>query len=120
MRFSRAILMLSAFAALYAAPGDLKWKFQAGGGVFSSPAIGADGTVYFGSQDSSLYGLTQGGELKWSYKTGNGIGSSPAIGADGTVYIGSRDHNLYALSPEGELEWKYEMPSGSPALLHRR
>jgi hypothetical protein len=31
------------------APGSLKWKFTTGYGVESSPAIGADGTIYVGS-----------------------------------------------------------------------
>ena len=29
--------------------GILKWKFQTGGNVYSSPAIGSDGTIYAGS-----------------------------------------------------------------------
>lgn len=34
--------------------GGLKWRFKAGKRVFSSPAI-ANGRVYFGSEDGSLY-----------------------------------------------------------------
>ena len=33
------------------------WKFETGDHVFSSPAIGSDGTVYVGSQDNKLYAL---------------------------------------------------------------
>ena len=35
----------------------IKWKFQTGGRVISSPAV-ADGMVYFGSTDGNLYSLT--------------------------------------------------------------
>ena len=35
--------------------GTLKWVAQTGAAVFSSPAIGADGTVYIGSRDSKIY-----------------------------------------------------------------
>jgi outer membrane protein assembly factor BamB len=33
------------------------WEFEMGDGVFSSPAIGSDGTVYVGSEDKKLYAI---------------------------------------------------------------
>jgi hypothetical protein len=33
------------------------WEFEAGGWVWSSPAIGSDGTVYVGSYDNKLYAI---------------------------------------------------------------
>ena len=87
--------------------------------IVSSPAIGADGTIYVGSWDSNLYAINPNGTLKWSYATGYGIDSSPAIGADGTIYVGSVDHNLYAINPNGTLKWSYTMGSyinSSPAI----
>ena len=33
------------------------WEFKTGGRVFSSPAIGSDGTVYVGSEDRKLYAI---------------------------------------------------------------
>tara|TARA_B100001250_G_scaffold261484_1_gene225258 strand:- start:141 stop:521 length:381 start_codon:yes stop_codon:yes gene_type:complete len=33
------------------------WEFETGSGVFSSPAIGPDGTVYVGSYDKKLYAI---------------------------------------------------------------
>ena len=35
----------------------LKWRFQTDEWVHSSPAIGADGTVYIGSLDNHLYAI---------------------------------------------------------------
>jgi outer membrane protein assembly factor BamB len=87
--------------------GTLKWKYSTGGVIYSSPAIGSDGTIYAGSRDSYFYALNPDGTLKWRYETGNGIWSSPAIGSDGTIYVGSDDHYLYALNPGGNLKWKY-------------
>ena len=83
-------------------------KYETGDGIYSSPAVGADGTVYFGSDDTYLYALNADGSLKWKYATGGWISSSPAVGADGTVYIGSGDSYLYALNADGSLKWKYE------------
>ena len=37
--------------------GTKKWEFTTGNQVWSCPAIGADGTVYVGSDDNKLYAL---------------------------------------------------------------
>jgi outer membrane protein assembly factor BamB len=92
--------------------GSRKWAFETGDGVESSPAIGHDGTIYFGSYDSVFYAVTDKGgygELKWSYKTDGPIDGSPTVGGDGTVYIGSRDSTLYAFRPDGSIKWTYEL-----------
>ncbi|MBN2082493.1 PQQ-binding-like beta-propeller repeat protein [bacterium] len=86
---------------------NVKWTYTTQSGVFSSPAIGTDGTVYVGSQDDKLYALNPNGTLNWSYTTGDNVDSSPAVGTDGTVYVGSSDNNLYALNPDGTLKWSY-------------
>lgn len=79
---------------------DVKWSFEAGDKIYSTPAIGADGTLYVGSYDGKLYALnSKTGKQKWAFETGWAIASSPAIGADGTIYIGSGDGKLYALDP---------------------
>ncbi len=99
--------------------GKLKWSYSMRNLVFSSPAIGMDGTIYIGSNDHNLYAINPNGALKWSYTTGDIIVSSPAIGADGTIYVGSGDGNLYALTPSGTVKWKYTTGSSvgsSPAI----
>jgi hypothetical protein len=70
----------------------LKWSYAIGcwGQFFlgaPSPAVGADGTIYMGSDDNRLYALNPDGTLKWFYQTDDLIRSSPAIGANGTIYI---------------------------------
>jgi hypothetical protein len=97
----------------------LKWSFATGGLVVSSPAIGADGTVYVGSRDNNLYAINPDGSQKWSFPTGDWVESCPAIGADGTIYVGSYDDNLYAINPDGSQKWSF--PTGgtvysSPAI----
>ena len=77
--------------------GTKKWSDTTGNSIDSSPAIGADGTIYVGSEDNKLYAINPNGTLKWSFTTGNAIFSSPAIGADGTICVGSLDNNLYAI-----------------------
>ncbi len=86
--------------------------------IYSSPAIGADGTIYVGSDDGYVYALDPDADdeeerIKWSYETWGAVSSSPAIGADGTVYVGSFDGTLYALDPSAENDderekWSFE------------
>ncbi len=87
--------------------GNLRWKFSTGYGIYSSPAIGKDGTIYVGSNDTYLYAISPSGELKWKFKTDGKVFSSPAIGKDGTIYVGSEDGNIYAISPTGKEKWSY-------------
>jgi len=84
----------------------LKWSYTTGSNLLSSPAIGAKGTIYIGSNDRKLYAISSDGNQKWTFTTGSSIGfSSPAIGADGTIYIGS--DKLYAVNPGGTQKWSY-------------
>ncbi len=98
-------LLYSGYA--WADEGSLKWAFETGGGVVSSPAIGADGTIYLGSNDGSLYAINPDGTLKWTFPTKGAVHSRPAIGPDGTIYVGSRDHYLYAINPDGSSKWAF-------------
>ena len=82
----------------------------------SSPAIGADGSIYVGSYDDKVYALTPSGVFKWSYLTGSSVQqSSPAIGADGSIYVGSDDGNVYALTSSGAFKWSYLTGSYVPS-----
>jgi outer membrane protein assembly factor BamB len=92
--------------------GTKKWSYLTGTfSVFSSPAIGDDGIIYFGecgyNNDAFITALYPNGTLKWHYQTGDWVMSSPAIGDDGTIYCGSHDRYLYALNPNGTLKWKF-------------
>lgn len=76
--------------------------------VDSSPAVGADGTVYVGCVDGRLYALRpESGEIKWEVNSGGFVSSSPALGADGTVYFGTAAGRLYAVSAQGAVRWTF-------------
>jgi outer membrane protein assembly factor BamB len=85
-----------------------KWTFPARGHFYGSAAIGADGTIYMGSADGSLYALTQEGTLKWAFDTLDPIRSSVAVDGQGTIYFGAGDGQLYALNPDGTRKWSYD------------
>ena len=77
------------------------------GAVRSSPAIGADGSIYIGSADFKLHGLRPGSTQQWAFATGDEIFATPAIGADGTIYVGSLDAKFYAVTPGGAKLWDF-------------
>jgi outer membrane protein assembly factor BamB len=89
---------------------DVKWKFKTHGEVNSSPAI-ADGVIFIGSNDGSLYAIDQDtGTKKWAFTTGSRVPSSPAV-AGGVVYFGSYDGYFYAIdAATGKLKWKFATP----------
>ena len=84
--------------------GTLRWSFRTDGEIWSSPAVGLDGTVYVGSLDHRLYAVSPAGKLEWSFETLAYIFSSPAVAGDGTVYVGSVDAHLYAVRG-GRMKW---------------
>ncbi len=88
--------------------GKMKWTYTTGNDIDSSPSIGKNGNIYFGSSDSKFYSLYPNGTLNWSYTTGDGIYSPSSIDDEGTIYFGSRDNRVYALNPDGSLKWSYK------------
>src|ERR1700683_5287207 len=56
--------------------GDRPWQFRTGKGIFSTPVVGGDGTIYIGSADTWFYAISPRGKLEWKFKTGNLIDSA--------------------------------------------
>lgn len=98
------------------------------GATYSTPAVGTDGTLYFGVSyqvthhtyyfyavtpvygPSSWYFST-----RWSYLVGHQMTSSPALGTDGTAYIGTTDGYVYAIYTENT---GYQQNSPFPRYRH--
>ena len=92
--------------------GAVRWIFQPGDlpadvprdhfDVYSSPAIGSDGTVYFGQEFGRVYALDpSGGAVRWMQATRSGITwPSPALAADGLLYICDLSGTCYAISTD--------------------
>jgi|GEM_PF-6495532 outer membrane protein assembly factor BamB len=108
----------------------LKWKYQTGGRVMSSPLIvdlyGDGNKVVFGSHDNNVYALNSDGTKNWStsdkgysveFSGNNYPSSSPAyadLDDDGfyEIIVGSTDEDVYSINHDGSLAWSYEI--GSP------
>ncbi|MBM3315669.1 hypothetical protein FJY71_07540, partial [candidate division WOR-3 bacterium] len=89
-----------------AAPGAVRWTFEAGGDVRGVPALGSDGAVYVASELGYVYALNADGTRRWRAELPDRILSTPALGADGVVYVGT-EHYLYALKPDGSVRWRF-------------
>lgn len=85
-------------------------RWSTGNGIFSTPVIGADETIYVGSADKNFYAFDPVSGLKrWSFPTGECIDSAGCIAADGTVYFASCDAGLYGLGPTGDERWRLNL-----------
>jgi len=75
-------------------------SYPTGNYIYSSPAIGADGTVYVGSVDSYLYALTLTARPNGRTPLGACGNRHRAVASpwpDQTIYVGSYDWALYAI-----------------------
>jgi outer membrane protein assembly factor BamB len=105
-RFARVLVMFLAIASGQLPSGaearvlTNAWSFMISAPCDSSPAIGDDGTIYFGVWNGDFRAFSPDGSPKWVFRAGREIKSSPAIGRDGTLYFGSRDRKLYAVGAD--------------------
>lgn len=110
---------------------ELSWLQKVITSEWSSPVIGADGTIYFGGL--SFYALNSDYTLKTRFEGINygRFESTTTIGSDGTLYVGANiwedvkstsQHQvgyLSAATPDGKLKWRYKVGGGiksSPAI----
>ena len=61
--------------------GDRPWSFKTARGIFSTPVIGGDGTIYVGSADTYFYAISKSGRLRWRLRTGGLIDAAGALSA---------------------------------------
>ena len=92
----------------------LAWVFQADGILGGTPAIGPDGTCYFGSRSGALYAVDARGVQRWRFQTGGPVEAAPCIHPAGPVVFGSYDGRVRALDPEGRLLWERDV--GAPVM----
>lgn len=92
---------------------DDVWFFETGKGIFSSPVIDKDGTIYVGSANKRFYALNPDGTEKWSKLLGELVDSAALIAEDGTIHVGSGDGFLYAFDPAGKELWKFQPKGGA-------
>ncbi len=90
----------------------VEWMFRVGL-LASSPAVGADGSIYFGSLDGNLYALDPAGVEMWRASFGQ-ISGVPALSAAGAIYAGAAsplEEMFFALHRDGTVAWTYHLES---------
>jgi outer membrane protein assembly factor BamB len=78
----------------FAGPGPfalVRWTFDTGGPIYSSPVLGEDGTIYIGSDSGKFFAITPNGSKKWEFNAGGQIHSVPAIDESGNLYFGTTE-----------------------------
>jgi outer membrane protein assembly factor BamB len=101
--------------ALNGVTGAILWATQVqSAGVDSTPALGADGSLYVGAGHAVVALDAATGAQKWRFETAGDVESSPALAPDGTLYFGADDARVYALNAsDGTLKWWFAFPDGS-------
>lgn len=88
---------------------SLRWATDIGVPISTSPAVGPDGTVYFGAHDKGLYAISPQGVKKWTLYLGGKAYAAPVVGPDGTIYVITwDDQKLVAVAPNGYKKWEFK------------
>ena len=93
------------------------WQISLSDSIFGSPAIDAEGNIYYctgsGKVDKITMPVNQQASSVWQTPLGGSITGSPVIDGNGALYVGSADGKLYAIDIQGgNIKWSY--PSGAP------
>ena len=90
--------------------GTLKWKSDMIG-VYGTPAIGSDGTIYIVG-NGELFAYQPDGTLKWHSYAGGFDTNPPSIGPDGAIYVTTDSfhkdfggYDFYAFNQNGSTKW---------------
>ena len=99
--------------------GVLKWRYDADGPIYSSPAV-VGGRVYLATGTGSIVALdAETGEEVWKRNVGGPLHSSPAIAGD-SLFIGRSDGVVEARElATGEVQWEFrtrDRVNSSPAV----
>ncbi len=95
-------------------PGREFRRFTTSGHIPEAPAVGPDGTIYFGSWDGHLYAAAPDGKLRWAIDLKDRVTSAPAVSDDGRVLVSTFEGTLYAVRVVGGrpvVDWQAEADS---------
>jgi eukaryotic-like serine/threonine-protein kinase len=92
--------------------GEVSWKYKTDQAIFSSPVLGENNTIYFGTNNADIIAVNGStGEELWKNTDADfSIETSPLL-IEGLVVCGAWDGNVYAVSQtDGTLKWKTAGP----------
>ncbi|HUT01806.1 MAG TPA: PQQ-binding-like beta-propeller repeat protein [Phycisphaerae bacterium] len=98
---------------LNAADGSVVWKYDAGAGIWVSPACdpstgSGQANVYFGDRAGVFHAVSAAdGKRAWTFRAGGMILKPASLSPDGKrIVFGAEDMHVYCLDPGGKLLWK--------------
>ena len=107
--------------AISAITGEKLWEYATSAATYGAgPAVGPDGTIYFGTEDGdgSFYAVLPSGALKWKVTMGAAVKASPAVTSDGTVYVLADKGNLAALdAASGTAKWSETLDGNAGGVI---
>jgi outer membrane protein assembly factor BamB len=85
------------------ARGDVLFRYEAAGKIFTSAARDSHGTLYFGAHDHCAYAVSEAGALRWKMDLGSDVDAGPAVADDGTIVFGTDAGEVVRVSPDGRI-----------------
>ncbi len=113
--FVRAALSLSLAplltSGLEASPSRFLWTYPTKAALFSTPCVGAEGTIYLAGQDGQLTALASGPNPLWTAALPGGAWGSPRLSPSGhLVYAPTLDGGLYGFETRtGRVRWSRQL-----------
>ncbi len=95
--------------AVNAITGSIVWEYATSAATYGAgPIVGADGTIYFGTEDTagSFFAIAPSGAKRWDKSLGAAVKACPAATSDGTLYVLTDGGKLHALdAATGSEKW---------------
>ncbi|MCK4814158.1 PQQ-like beta-propeller repeat protein [bacterium] len=87
--------------------GKIKWKIRSDGywELNSTPLVGSDGTIYFGTGDGKVFAVNPDSTIKWQVPVGGNIWQSLTIDLNGNLYVVDYSSTLHCISSDGKIKW---------------
>jgi hypothetical protein len=81
----------------------------------SSPAVGADGTIYVCTTppNAGLNAINPNGTIKWKFRYRSICKTTPTLGSNGRIYI-QTNSEVAAINPDGTLAWTQPILANNP------
>jgi len=76
---------------------QIRWEYEAAGAVESTPAVGDDGTIYFGDNTGLIHAVGSRGNVQWTAQLDAAVRSSGVILDGGRLAFGLDNETLVVL-----------------------
>jgi outer membrane protein assembly factor BamB len=89
--------------------GNVAFRYEAKGKVYTAPAQMARGTIVFGSQDDRVYGISEAGLELFQVPLEGDVDGAPVIADDDTFFVGTDREEVVKLSATGTVLWRQKV-----------